>query len=818
MKQGWLLSFWVTFIILGSSCTGVKYLQNDEKLLYKQNIEGVEKANKDELDSRISLNPNLRVPFFGAVGAMVYETGKNNYDSVEILSQKQSFLDRIDAKILKKESKSKSTRNLNAKRERKLNRFEKRLRQGNLRMRTGTPLARYDSTAIANSAQRMTNYLKSRGFREAEVDIEKTEKKKKVTQKFVIHEGPQSYIDSLVVLTGDTVLTNLIKAHQEEALIQKGDPYNEDLLIKERERLELLLKNNGYYTFNKQFIAYEIQYAPQQEGLWVKMIVNKPAERDFHKSYHLDSIIVNTNGNIDVQLNQAYEGVSYNFGNTFYSAKVLDSRLKMNPHEVYAIDDVINTQKQLLNMDMFRFVNINFDTTIIEDQFVANIYTAPLQKFQLTQEVGLNVTEGGVPGPFYNVSLKNRNTFQGSEIMELNGFAGIEDVAAATDQNSLFRSLQYGANLSLTFPRFMLPFNARPLNRRAFNAKSRLSLGYSFTNRPEYIRSILNGSFGYTWQNTAGTKTFKLNLSEVNLIDTDRISDAFADQLSNLAQQGNTLALAFLPSFVSSTSFSTTLNNNYGSKVSPSNYLSLFGESGGLIQNFIGTGLLENNELEFYKFVKFQVDFRRNIPISDERSVVFRANFGYALPYGENDALPYEKFFFAGGSNSNRAWNPRRLGPGSSFPYLLNENGENVLDENGDLVPNRTGRQSFRFEQPGEILLEINLEWRDNVTGFLDYAFFIDAGNVWRIKEFNAPEDAEVVRVSEGGKFEIDNFYRQIAIGAGFGLRFDFDFLVFRLDLGHKVKDPRFPEGQRWLMPFTRRGQTVWNIGVGYPF
>lgn len=804
--------------MLGSSCTGVKYLQNEEKLLYKQSIEGVEKAEKDELASRITLNPNIRVPFLGAVGAMVYETGKNNYDSAEILSDKEAFIEKVNAEIEKKESKGKSTKNLSSRRERKINRFDKKLRQGNLRMRTGTPLARYDSMAIATSARRMTNYLKSRGFRQAEIKISTEVKKKKVSQKFIIKEGAQSYIDSLAVLTGDPVLRQLIQAHQEEALVQKGDTYNEDLLIQERDRLELLLKNNGYYAFNKQFIEYQIEFAPDQEDLWVKMIVNKPAERNVHKSYEIDSIIINTNGNTDVQLNQGFEGVSYNFGNTLYSSKVIDSRLKISPHDVYSVDDVINTQKQLLNMDMFRFVNINFDTTLVEDQFVANIYTSPLQKFQLTQEVGLNVTQGGVPGPFYNVSLKNRNTFQGSEIMELNGFVGIEDVAAATDQNSLFRSLQYGANLSLTFPRFMLPFNARPLNRKAFNAKSRLSMGFSFTNRPEYIRSILNGSFGYTWQNTAGTRNFKFNLSEINLIDTDRISDIFAEQLDNLAQQGNTLALAFLPSFVSSTSFTATFNNNYGAKTFSTNYLSVFGESGGFIQNIVGTGLLRNNELEFYKFLKFQVDFRRNIPVSDNRSMVFRANFGYALPYGDNDALPYEKFFFAGGSNSNRAWNPRRLGPGSSFPYLLDENGQNVVDDNGELVPNRTGRQSFRFEQPGEILLEFNLEWRDNITGFLDYAFFLDAGNVWRIKEFTAPEDAEIVRVSEGGKFEIDSFYKEIAIGAGFGLRFDFDFLVFRLDIGHKIKDPRFPEGKRWLMPFTRRGQTVWNIGVGYPF
>ncbi len=223
--------------------------------------------------------------------------------------------------------------------------------------------------------------------------------------------------------------------------------------------------------------------------------------------------------------------------------------------------------------------------------------------------------------------------------------------------------------------------------------------------------------------------------------------------------------------------------------------------------------------MTFYKFGKVQFDYRKAIPLDNNQSFNWRINTGYALPYGDDKALPYEKFFFTGGSGSNRAWSPRRLGPGSAFPLKLDEQGNNVI-ENGEFVPQRTGQDSYRFEQPGEILLEMNFEYRGNITGFIDWAFFVDAGNVWRISEFsdNIDTSTNTLRISQGGKFDFNDFYREIAVGAGLGLRFDFSFLVFRFDAGHKLKDPRFPEGLRWQKPFKRSGQTVWNIAVGYSF
>lgn len=815
MKLGSRLFLLFTISLLLASCSGVRYLENGEKLLYKQHIEGVKKANKNEITDLLLLEPNIQIPIIGPIGAYIYESGANAFDSAKISKNKAEFIQEIDERIEKRKEEGKKTEKLESKKNRKADRFDKKLRLGNGRMRTGSPLAVYDSLLIQQSATRIKNYLYSKGFRKSDVSISTKEKGRKVTQTFLISEGKRSFIDSLSLRTGDSTISKLINESKNASFLKVGDFYNRSNMESEQERIELLLRNNGYFEFSKRFVEFVVQFAPNSEDLWITTIINKPAARGYHKQFNLDSVVVNVNGGEPVDIEETYFDVKYNFSNLVYSPRVMDTRLKLNPNSLYSYTDVINTQRQLLNMDMFKFVNINFDSTLVENKFIANIYTSPLQRFQLTQELGVNVVDA--IGPFYNLFLRNRNTFSGAEVLQFSGFVGSDGVSAATDRGQVLSNIQYGGNVSLTFPRFVTPFNTRELSKNSFNAKSILSLGYSFITRPEYDRRSLNGSYGYSWQNEKGNNSFRLNLSEIRLINTTRISESFAQQLEDLALQGNTLAFAFNRSFVSSASFNAIFNRDYGNTQKNSSYTRLFLETGGTLYNFIGTGLLDNNNLTFYKFGKIQFDYRKYIPLSSEASLSWRSNIGYAQPYGDNRSLPYENYFFSGGSSSNRAWVPRRLGPGASFPYELDANGNNVI-ENGELVPDRTGKDSYRFERPGEVLLEMSLEYRGKITGFIDWAFFIDAGNVWRLREPEASDQVTVTILSEGGQFEFNDFYKEIAVGAGLGLRFDFSFLVFRFDVGHKLKDPRFPEGQRWRPLFKNSSQTVWNIAVGYPF
>lgn len=799
------------------SCSGTRYLEDGEKWLYKQNIEGAKSLGKDPMLRLVTLKPNTRIPIIGPLGANLYESGYRKWDSLAIVNKIASETIRYDSLIAKKDREGKNSQKLINKKNRKLDKLDKKRQIGNFRMRTGSPLSRYDSTAIENSRQRIENYLRDKGFRSAQVSISMSEKNNKITQNFIVSEGERSFIDSTLLRTGDPAIAFLLQSKADDSFLKKGSMFDRDNIDRERARLEGILRNSGYYEINERFINFEVYFAPNQSDLWINTVINKPIDKSIHKAFKLDSITINTQGNLPIRKSDVYDTIKYNYGSTDYNPKVLDSRIKISPGEKYNFDNIRNTQRQLLNMNIFRYVNINFDTTIVPGKFVTNIYTAPQRKYQLTQEVGLNMTEG-VPGPFYNVSLLNRNIFGGAEILQIGGFIGSEGVSGLSGQSGVFSSFQYGGNLSLTFPRFNIPFSNNKFSKRVFNATNTALIGYSFIDRPEYTRTNLNGRWGYSWQNETGRRSFTFNLLDMNLIDTKRIDPEFQKLLDDLLAQGNNLALSFNPSFVSSSSFNAIYNFDYGNPLRPSSLFRYLAEMGGNLTSIFGGSFFDQNDLEYYQFSKLQVDYRRHIPLANNKAWVLRAHTGVAYAYGSNAALPYEKYFFTGGSNSNRAWSPRRLGPGSSFPYLLDEEGNNVVDENGDFVPNRAGPGSYQFEQPGEILLELNAEYRAKLSGLFDWAAFVDAGNIWRFQEFTPLNEDDPVRSSPGASFEWNRFYKEIAVGLGLGLRLDLSFLVFRVDYGVKIRDPRFPEKQRWQVPFKRGTQTVWNVAVGYAF
>jgi len=804
----------ILFLIALGGCITTRSLKDGEKLLYKQNIKGREASKKFAMQNSITLKPNVRTPVLGPIGAYLYEQGFESLDTAILNKRIRSFELRIDEKILQATLDGKKTAGLEKGKERRITRLNKKMIDGNFLMKTGTPLAIYDSLKIEASRQNIKDYLNSKGFFEAQVRVEYKEKNKKVFQNFIIIEGQRSFIERLDYKTEDSEISTLLESNEAVSFLQEGEFYDRENIDLERKRINDLLRNNGYFDFSERFVSFEVFFNEGDPAWSISTVINKPISTENHKAYEIDSVIFFSTG-LDLFENESErEGIHYSLGTSKYSTKILDTRLLIRPNESYNYEKLVLTQRQLLSMDMFRFVNINFDSTTVKNKFLAKIQTGPLQKFQLTHEVGLNVSEG-FPGPFYNLSLKNRNTFKGLEIFQLNGFIGMEGVASVTDQSGIYKSFKYGINGSLTFPWFLTSFNSRNLNLKTFNPRSAISMGFAYTDRPEYIRSNVNATISYNWQNIDGSRNYSFKLADVNLIDTVKIDPEFKKQLDLLESQGNTLFLAFNPSFVSSSSFNATYNFDYANLVKPSSYLRWFAESGGTLYDVFGTALLKNNNYEFYQYVKLQADYRRYWPLRNKSSVVLRMNAGLAEPYGDNKTMPYEKFFFTGGSNSNRAWSPRRLGPGSAYPYLIDSEGNNVLDENGDFVPNR---KNYQFEQPGEVLIEMNLEYRTKVVGFLDWAFFADVGNIWRAQATFEPEPGETVGISPGSSFALNRFYKELAIGLGTGVRLDFSFLVFRLDIGHKVRDPRYDIGDRWLKPFGRSGQTIWNIAVGYPF
>ncbi len=818
----------IIFGILLANCVGTRYLDEGEYLLYEQKIKSAQRVNEGELDDFYRQEPNRRLPIVPiAPYVWLYETGRANYDPEEIEQEIEEVKKKYSEKIAEAQvnGKDKRAARLRRKEDEKVSKLNRKKEEGTLFMRWGEPISVYDSSLAETTRQQMESYLHTKGFFDGEVTHRVELDGRQVSSIYTIIEKEPYRIDSIAYLIDDTTVLNLINQRPRARVIKPGRIYDQDELGRERERVENLLKNNGYYDFSRQYIEFQVDSTIGNREVMVYAVIREPAKRGYHEQFRLDSIIFTTDSDVrgytGERKTSTLNDVTYRYHKYQYNKKILGRRVLIDADGLYSREQTLETQRQLSNMDIFKFININYDTT--GGEFIANVYASPLKKFQTSAEVGLNVSQG-LPGPFVNGSLQIRNVFGGLEIMELSGRAGIEGVPPVTgsiEDRRAFPSREAGANLSITFPQFVFPLPEQwKQNFGRLNPKTRIQTGYSYVNRPEYTRTNFQTLLAYTWQK--GQKVqYNFTPIDINFIDS-RVDSSFQELLNqSLERFGIPLNRSFEPSVVSSTSFTTTFNfNNYGAnellgestRGTPS-YLRLYFESGGLPLNFLDTTFLTDRGLAYFQFLKFNPDFRQYISLGENKTLAYRVNVGIAYPYSRDRVLPYEKYFFAGGSNSIRAWPPRRLGPGSIASDSVNNSGYAV----------------YAIEQPGEILLETSIEYRQKLFGFVEGALFIDAGNVWRLLEY--PDDPDTGLPRQGSaKFSFNTFIPQIAIGAGAGLRLDFSFLILRFDYGVKMYDPARepydPEANertgRWIGQkfdvWEEISNGVLNIGIGYPF
>ena len=816
-------------------CVGTRYLEEGQYLLYEQEIKGANKVDEGELTDFYRQEPNGRLPLLPvAPFVWLYQTGLKSYDKEELRQEKTEVSQQYDQKIAEAQQAGKQgkVRRLTNKKDDKVSKIERTLKEGNLLMRWGEPLAVYDSGLAETTRAQMESYLHTEGYFNGDVEHSIEVDNKRVTSIYAVQERMPYRVDTVVYRSDDKNILSLIEQNFKERVIKEGQIYDQDKFGQERERIEDLLKNQGYYDFSRQYIDFSVDSTVGNHEVRVYTNIKEPAKRGYHQAFTIDSVIFTTDADVPgvgERETSSYNGVTYRYYNYQYYKKILDRRIFIYPDSLYSRDATLETQRQLSNLNTFKFININYDT--VGGQFVANVYASPLKKYQTANEVGLNVSQG-YPGPFVNASLQIRNVFGGLEILEISGRAGIEGVAGFTsasgddEDREVYRSIDMGGNLSLTFPQFVFPLPNRLKSRLGrLNPKTQVQTGYNYVNRPEYIRTNFKTTLSYNWQKQQKI-LYNFTPIDVNFINSTIQSDTFETILDNsLETFGIPLNRSFEPSFVSSMNFSAIFNfNNYGSSslveenTGTPTYLKLYAEAGGTILNLTGTRLLDSAGLATFKYVKGSADFRQYIDLSKNNTLAYRINAGVAVPYGSNDlALPYEKYFFVGGSNSIRAWFPRRLGPGSVPPQ----------DTNDD------GYYEYKIEQPGEVLLESSVELRSKLFGFVNGAIFVDAGNVWRLNDL--PDDAETGAPRPGARFSFNDFWEQVAIGSGVGLRFDFSFLILRFDYGVKVYDPARtvtitgPGGQEEVVPGERWiGQkfSAWedisrgrlNVGIGYPF
>jgi outer membrane protein assembly factor BamA len=783
-------------------CIGTKHLKEGEYLLYNQKISTSQKSIKENLNRQLVQKPNSRIWFLPiAPYTYVYYLGLKGYDTTKYELKKVKLTTKFEEKIANANKENKVSR-YRRKLNKKVGKENKKIDEGNLLMRWGEPVVVFDSSQIDKSRRNLDVYMKSNGWFMAEVDYQVKYENKTTIVNYTIQDGPRYTIDTVIYDIADSAVRNLVLDSRNKGLIESGAPYSQDNLSNERGRIDELLKNTGYFDFSRQYVRFRIDSTAGDQTVIVQLRVLQPINFTNHKSFTIDSVNFEVDTETVARRKKqepfAYKGVTYKFSDRYYSEKVLARRIHIKPGEPYSKQNTLNTQRELAGMDMFKFVNINYDSTA--NQFMANIFVSPLKRYQWTAEAGLTVTQA-LPGPFASISLKQRNVFNTLGILEISGNIGVEGVAAASNPDDVLASLEAGANVSLTFPKFFLPISDETKRKLGFyNPKSTIRAGVAFTDRPEYIRSNLSISNSYTWQPKQNL-LYDFRFLEIALVKTNYLDSEYLERLKDLEQNGNNLINSFRPSFISNQRFTRSVNkNNYGRGFNNSSYFSLMVEPGGTFTNLWARDFFARDSLEIYAYVKLDTDYRKIFGSSRNKSWAFRVRSGVAYPYGENGLLPYEKYFFSGGSISNRAWKPRRLGPGSY----------NHIEE---------GQVSYKFEQQGEIILESSLEFRQRLIGFLHWAAFIDAGNIWTIKEDPA---------REGAKFEFKDFYQEIAVGAGLGLRFDFSFFVMRFDVAAKIVDPARPPGSRFILsqgfnkfPYDNPKLTepvIYTLSIGYPF
>jgi len=807
-----------------SGCLGTKHLKGDEKMLFRQRIQAPKGINTDELNDLYVQRANRR--FLGLTIyhlVLLYYWGEKNYTKEKFIEKKEASDKKFNEKIAATTSKKKID-NLNFRKLKKSDKFTNYIENGNLRMQWGEPISIYDSANVKLTTDRFGQYLFSKGYFRNKVDSRVKITGKFATITYSVKPGAVHRIDTILYQINDTAVAHIVFDNIPKSLLKARDPLDQNILTRERERIDLLLKDNGYFDFSRQYIDFDLDTSMLSSPLIVR--IKDPAKRGYHKKFTIDDITFTTDAGSPLageeRQKTRFHDIQYQYYRDSYNLRVLSQRVFLKKGDLYSRSNTFNTQRQLGNVEAFKFVNINYDTS--NGKFVANIFTSPLDQYEWSNEAGVTVTQG-FPGPFYNLTFRKRNLFRGMELLDLSGRFGFEGVAPVSSEDDIYKSTTAGLNATITFPQFIWFLKeSRRYKIAKFNPKTKFTASYSYTDRPEYRRTNASVFMTYTWSNQRKQQYFFTPVS-LSIIKSD-LDPTFEEELQRQDSLGNySLVNSFNPSFVNSMIFGSTWNfGNYGNKEKTSSYLRAQIESGGTIWNFISPSFITKRGLQYFKYVRLNLDYRRIEVIDKITTLAFRIDGGVAYSYAKERSLPYEKFFFAGGSNSIRAWRPRRLGQGSFKPQTSEAVGKD---------PIKNGYFDYSYEQPSEILLEASLEFRRKIFGFVEGAIFVDAGNVWTFRP--RKNIVNGVDVPNGNsQFKFNQFYNEIAVGTGFGLRFDFSFLILRFDIGMKMYDPAREKGERFVLrdarfwnPYASKNENgytnykepvIYNVGIGYPF
>jgi outer membrane protein assembly factor BamA len=708
----------------------------------------------------------------------------------------------------------------------------------------GEPPVIFDSLAMEKSTEQIRMYLVKHGWFNAEVSAavaqSRLKKTKVVTyivkgnEPYTIREINYDIPDSLLIM-----YTNASRGQRKDLI--KGQQFNIDKLNEEREKLNNNFRNQGYYNFNKELIYFDVDTNLNQHALDLTLGI-VPRRVPFegnpdsllvvpYKRYKINSITIidfPKSRNTEItKLDSSYvrDYLVIDQDQLKVKPKVLGQNILFNSKDYYELDKVTRTYRRLSSLPIVQSARVQFSPVsedINNNELNCTIGLTPSKKQNVAFEwKGTN--RAGYLGVAGKVGYINKNIFGGAELFNFNITGGIEaqqlltsSEDATTDgslgSNLYFNTIEFGPEISITFPRFLLPVKVERFSKSA-NPQTAFTANLSYQRRPDYTRTRSFGSIAYLWAESE-EKKWSISPLEVSVIKIDR-SLEFDQQLEEIGDPF--LTNSFQDHFIVDTRVTYTLNTRDSGQRKRNFffYHTEFESAGNLLRGIfdLANATPDENDsyqmlgIRFAQYVKTVQDLRYYRMHNPKMSTVYRLAGGIGIPLKNFYSLPFEKSFFGGGANDIRAWQARTLGPGS------------YLD------PDRS------FDKIGDIMIEANVEYRFNLIDILESALFIDAGNIWTLRADEA---------RPGADFEFNRFLGEIAFGVGTGLRLNFDFFLIRLDLALQVKDPALPKGERWLFqpkekyneyidnvnetrpPDSQISTYKWrwnlNIGIGYPF
>ena len=663
-----------------------------------------------------------------------------------------------------------------------------------------SPNPTFNPVWLATNTAQIQRYYRENGFLKAHIQSKIDTIGQLVNVTFTIDEGVASYFTKQDSISVDNpILAEHVASYlKENSVIRPMGRLQLSLLKKEKEQLSHHLRNEGYYYFSPDAVGIRLNDVKDSTLQRISLYYKIPEFKNHLSIANYDRLY---------RIGLPEFSISDPYGNPAVHPplKGLSKLINLKEDDLYSVDLFNQSLKNIYLTDQFKTVSIRFDTT--RTRLFPKIELFQNEKYNFSSELGGSVFRG-IPGPFLTNSFKVRRLFSSLDYFDFSTRIGYEAQSGFINTTDTRNNLELNVAASINFPTLYLPKTIIGKLGSYYGAKTSVGVGFDFINRPEYQRTNVNLFQRYTWQKSEYS-FFTFSLINLNLLNTiypeTATSDAFRSYLEELKNKGNNLYRSFNPSFVSSISFQYVYRDLLPSNELKNGKIFQIGlESGGTTLNLLPTHkfsfvtdvLNSGQDIQFYRFLRFNLDYRKYKMLgrNQKSQIAFKLAGGVAYAYGDENGyqLPYEKNFFIGGPSSVRAWKPRRLGPGS---YVSSSN----------LV-----------EQPGSILLESSLEYRFKLFplfGQMNGAFFVDAGNVWNMTQGNTDPSTQ---------FHLSDFYNQIAVGTGFGLRWDFDFFLLRLDLATKVINPANPVNQKWVLPQTsfEGGQNPieYNIGIGYPF